>query len=161
MIKSLAKRLVARGWQLVTAESCTGGLVAASMTDRAGSSDWFAGGWVVYSNGLKNSELGVPHHVLERHGAVSAPVVAVLAEQAAQRSGAQLAVSVSGVAGPGGGSVDKPVGTVWIGVWADDGRGAAASLHHFSGDRAAVRQMAVTEAVKQLIVRLDIAGEND
>ncbi len=117
-VAALATLLQARRATLATAESCTGGWVAKALTDRAGSSAWFMGGIVCYSNQAKQDVLGVPEAMLAEHGAVSEPVVRVLAAEARRRLGASLAVSISGIAGPGGGSPDKPVGLVWF-AWDD------------------------------------------
>lgn len=138
------------------AESCTGGLIAAACTDLAGSSDWFERGFVSYSNAAKTDLLGVPAELIEAHGAVSEPVALAMARGALQRSAAQLAVAVTGVAGPGGGSVAKPVGLVWL-AWAwrgDDGQLQAQALEqHFAGDRAAVRRATVVVALQGLLAR--------
>ncbi|MDX1606184.1 MAG: nicotinamide-nucleotide amidase [Candidatus Competibacterales bacterium] len=138
-----------RGWQLATAESCTGGWIAKLITDVAGSSAWFERGFVTYSNAAKHEQLDVPAALLERHGAVSAETVAAMARGALTRSAAQVALSVSGVAGPGGGSEHKPVGTVWLG-WALQ-QGRVRTRHHvFAGDREAVRRQAVAAALAGL-----------
>ena len=117
-VATLAQQLLERDARLATAESCTGGWVAKALTDRAGSSAWFNGGIVCYSNAAKRDLLGVPPAVLDQYGAVSEPVVQALAVNARMRLAADLAVAISGVAGPGGGSADKPVGLVWF-AWAD------------------------------------------
>jgi len=144
------------GAQVTTAESCTGGGIAEAITRIAGSSAWFEAGYVTYSNTQKILQLGVPAKLFEQVGAVSAEVVQAMAHGAQQRSGARFAVAVSGIAGPGGGTVDKPVGTVWI-AWAD-----AEQLHVrrylFAGDRQAVREQTVAAALEGLL-RLT-AGEN-
>ena len=148
----LAELLQARGLMLCTAESCTGGLIAAACTDRAGSSLWFERGFVSYSNASKSQLLGVPTELIARHGAVSQEVARAMASGALSHSQAQLAVAVTGVAGPGGGSVDKPVGTVWL-AWAL-GAQVRAERQHFAGDRAAVRQATVIHALQGLITLL-------
>jgi len=102
---------------ITAAESCTGGLIAKCLTDIDGSSSWFEQAWVTYSNKAKNEMLGVPYTLIQAHGAVSEPVVTAMANGALQRSGASIAIAVSGIAGPGGGSPEKPVGTVWV-AWA-------------------------------------------
>lgn len=114
LIGSLSEKLMVRGLLLGTAESCTGGLLAGACTEVSGSSRWFAGGVVTYSNELKMGLLAVPEEALAAHGAVSEAVVRAMAEGAVRRLGVQLALAVSGVAGPDGGSVEKPVGTVWL-----------------------------------------------
>ena len=130
---------------LATAESCTGGLIAAALTDIAGSSDVVDRGFVTYSNAAKTEMLGVPAPLIEAHGAVSAPVAAAMAEGALARSAAAIAVSVTGVAGPGGGSADKPVGTVWFGLARKDAP-TRTERRVFPGDRAAVRHATVLHA---------------
>ncbi len=149
----LGRALSARGWTATTAESCTGGGIAAAITEVPGSSGWFGYGLVTYANSAKMSLLGVPQEMLERDGAVSEAVVCAMAEGAARISGADLAVAVSGVAGPDGGSDDKPVGTVWLG-WAQRQGGclvSGARLHYFAGDRASVRHQTVGAALAQLL----------
>jgi nicotinamide-nucleotide amidase len=115
-VAALGDALRARGWRLATAESCTGGLLAGTCTAPAGASDWFAAGFVTYANDAKTGLLGVPDALIAAHGAVSAEVADAMARGALAHAGVQLALSVTGVAGPGGGSVAKPVGTVWIGL---------------------------------------------
>ena len=149
----LAERLRCLGWRLATAESCTGGLIASTCTDLAGSSDWFDRGVVTYSNDSKTELLGVPHDVITSNGAVSEPVARAMAEGALARSPAQLAIAVTGVAGPGGGSVDKPVGTVWI-ACAGTSIDTCARRFLFDGDRAAVRQQTVVEALRLVLQSL-------
>ena len=151
-VERLAALLRARGARVSTAESCTGGLIAAACTSLAGSSDWFERGFVTYSNEAKIEMLGVPAALISAHGAVSAPVAAAMAEGALSCSRAAFAVSVTGIAGPGGGSAAKPVGTVWIGVAARDEK-AAATLLQASGDRAAIRAASVARALELLIAR--------
>jgi nicotinamide-nucleotide amidase len=152
LTSQLAELLPSRGLMLCTAESCTGGLIAAACTDRAGSSLWFERGFVSYSNASKSQLLGVPTELIARHGAVSQEVARAMASGALSHSQAQLAVAVTGVAGPGGGSADKPVGTVWL-AWAL-GAHVRAECQHFKGDRAAVRQATVIHALKGLITLL-------
>jgi nicotinamide-nucleotide amidase len=139
--------------RLVTAESCTGGLIAAALTHHAGSSDVFERGFVTYSNEAKAELLGVPPLVIERHGAVSAEVALAMADGALAASHADIAVS--GVAGPGGGSVEKPVGLVWFGCAHRDGP-STTHAHHFAGHRAAVRAQSVTFALTLLDNQLKI-----
>jgi nicotinamide-nucleotide amidase len=134
-----------RGVKMATAESCTGGLIAATLTAIAGSSDVLDRGFVTYSNAAKAEMLGVPPELIAEVGAVSEEVARRMVEGALQHSAADVAVSVTGVAGPGGGSAEKPVGLVWFGVAA---RGAAvrAERHIFTGDRTAVRRATVARA---------------
>lgn len=148
--------LAARGWMMTTAESCTGGGIAAAITDIPGSSAWFDRGFVTYSNDAKQAMLGVAATTLATHGAVSEAVVLEMAEGARKASGAQCAVSVSGIAGPDGGSADKPVGTVWL-AWAFEGRPSEAQCFRFAGDRAAVRAAAVQAALAGVLARLSTA----
>ncbi|MHA7598915.1 CinA family protein [Alicycliphilus sp. T452] len=140
--------LLARGWMLATAESCTGGMIAAACTDLAGSSQWFERGFVTYSNAAKVQCLGVPAALIERHGAVSEDVARAMAQGAVRHSAAQVAVAVTGVAGPTGGSPGKPVGTVWFG-WQVDGA-THGEMRRFDGGRAAVRRAAVRHALERL-----------
>jgi nicotinamide-nucleotide amidase len=151
IIEALAGHLLQRGWWLACAESCTGGGIAAALTDVAGSSAWFDRGFVTYSNQAKLEMLGVSMQTLERHGAVSRETVLEMAQGALEHSRARLAVSVSGIAGPGGGSPDKPVGTVWI-AWAGPD-GAQAVQQRFPGDRQAVRDAAIDAALQGLLER--------
>ncbi len=151
-ITALAERLLARQWMLATAESCTGGMIAAACTDLAGSSAWFERGFVSYSNAAKTELLGVPAELIARHGAVSEPVVRAMASGALAHSRAQVAVAVTGVAGPSGGSADKPVGTVWF-AWATP-QGLWSERQVFAGDRAAVRSATVRHALAMLLQRL-------
>jgi nicotinamide-nucleotide amidase len=153
LVATLAAALTRRSGMLCTAESCTGGLIAAACTDRAGSSDWFERGVVSYSNAAKTELLGVPAALIEAHGAVSEPVARAMAEGALARSHAQWALAVTGVAGPGGGSLAKPVGTVWL-AWAGPA-GVQAEHRLFSGDRAAVRQATVRRALEGLLERIE------
>lgn len=148
LVQALAGALQARGWMLATAESCTGGMIAAACTDRAGSSEWFERGFVSYSNDAKQELLGVPMALIAEHGAVSEPVARAMAEGAVAHSHARCSVAVTGVAGPGGGSAAKPVGTVWFG-WCLDGATHTECLR-FDGDRAAVRQATVAHALQRL-----------
>jgi nicotinamide-nucleotide amidase len=136
-----------------TAESCTGGWIAKALTDIAGSSQWFVEGFVTYSNESKVRRLGVPRSVLRSDGAVSEAVVRAMAAGALRRTGAQMAVAVTGIAGPGGAVPGKPVGTVWLG-WAERrGRAirVAVQLKHFRGDREAVRRKTVRAALEGLL----------
>jgi len=147
-VQAVADSLLRRQWMLATAESCTGGMVAAACTDLAGSSAWFERGFVTYSNAAKTQMLGVDALLITSHGAVSEPVARAMAQGALRHSAAQVALAITGVAGPGGGSVAKPVGTVWFGFagpW-----GVHSELQHFGGDRAAVRQAAALHALLRL-----------
>jgi nicotinamide-nucleotide amidase len=137
----------ARGQKLVTAESCTGGLIAAALTHFGGSSDVFERGFVTYSNEAKTELLGVPALLIKRHGAVSEEVARAMAEGALVFSRANVAVSATGVAGPGGGSEEKPVGLVWFAI-ATRGGASAAHEKRFLGDRSAVRAQAVAFALE-------------
>ena len=153
----LADALRARGWRIATAESCTGGRIAGACTDLAGSSDWFERGFVSYSNASKTELLGVDAALIEAEGAVSEPVALAMAEGALRHSRADLALAVTGVAGPGGGSAAKPVGTVWLAwAWRDAAGqiGTLAQHQRFDGDRAAVRLATVACALQGLIDRL-------
>lgn len=152
LVDRLATALKARGLMMATAESCTGGLIAGACTDVSGSSDWFERGFVTYSNAAKHGMLGVPALLIEQHGAVSEPVARAMASGALAHSPAQLAVAVTGVAGPTGGSAGKPVGTVWFG-WATP-QGVFTEHQRFDGDRAAVRQATVRHALAGLLQRL-------
>ncbi len=152
LVKTLAAQLLARGWMLATAESCTGGLIAAACTDLAGSSTWFERGFVTYSNAAKAQMLGVDAALIAQHGAVSEPVARAMAQGALQHAHAQVALAVTGVAGPGGGSADKPVGTVWF-AWALPAQAPAlhSEVMHFAGDRAAVRQATLRHSLRRLL----------
>ncbi len=141
-----------RGWRLATAESCTGGLIAATLTAIAGASDVVDRGFVTYSNDAKLEVLGVPDVMLAEHGAVSEPVTRAMAEAALARSRADLAISVTGVAGPGGGSREKPVGLVWFAL-AQLGKPLHSERVIFPGDRTAVREAAVAHALALLRAR--------
>jgi nicotinamide-nucleotide amidase len=146
-----------RGVRVATAESCTGGLLAKLLTDNPGSSAYFLGGWVTYANAMKTRELGVPESLLDGHGAVSEAVAVAMAEGAARRSGAEYALALTGVAGPEGGSEEKPVGLVWIALAhrRPDGLGARAECHRFPGDRESVRDRAAKTALN--LLRLELA----
>jgi nicotinamide-nucleotide amidase len=144
----VADQLLSKKLMLATAESCTGGLIAAACTDLAGSSIWFERGFVSYSNAAKTELLGVPADLIETHGAVSEPVARAMVEGALRHSRAQVAVAVTGVAGPGGGSPDKPVGTVWFGWATPDG--VVTDKRCFDGDRQQVRDATVQHALLRL-----------
>jgi nicotinamide-nucleotide amidase len=149
IIGELAGHLQRHGWWLSCAESCTGGAIAAALTDVAGSSGWFDRGFVTYSNRAKREMLGVSAETLETFGAVSRETVLEMAAGALSASATQLSVAVTGIAGPGGGTPEKPVGTVWI-AWASAGR-LEAVCERFSGDRAAVRAATVDAALLGLL----------
>lgn len=153
---NLADILQKKCWFMASAESCTGGMIAAACTDLAGSSHWFERGLVTYSNAAKTELLGVDETLIERHGAVSEEVARAMVQGAVARSQAQVAVAVTGVAGPGGGSTAKPVGTVWFG-WATPA-GTVAEMKRFDGDRAAVRQATVAHALARLLELLAVQG---
>lgn len=144
--------LQSRGWRLATAESCTGGWVAEVVTATAGSSHWFDSGFITYSNDAKVALLGVSPMTLARHGAVSENTTASMARGALERTEADVALSISGIAGPGGGSTDKPVGTVCFG-WARTGEAPQTATCHFDGDRESVRRQAVIFALEELLRR--------
>lgn len=148
----LASRLSALKWQMVSAESCTGGMIAARCTDLAGSSAWFDRGFVTYSNEAKTQMLGVLAELIAAQGAVSASVAHAMAIGAAYRSKSQVSVAVTGVAGPSGGSPEKPVGTVWFG-WCVNGV-ATTEVKLFQGDRSSIRQATVEHALEGLLNRL-------
>ena len=152
-IASLAAALVARGERIATAESCTGGLIAKLCTDLAGSSAWFERGLVTYSNQAKHDLLGVPNAVFDTQGAVSQACVLAMVEGLLRHSPADWSVAVTGIAGPSGGSADKPVGTVWIG-WARRGQPGETQCHRFAGDREAIREQTATVALAGLLDRL-------
>jgi nicotinamide-nucleotide amidase len=144
----VADLLLKHQWMLTTAESCTGGMIAATCTDLPGSSLWFERGFVTYSNAAKTELLGVDATLIAQHGAVSEPVVRAMVLGALAHSHAQVAVAVTGVAGPSGGSPEKPVGTVWLG-WATPDQ-IVTERCHFEGDRQAVRRSTVKHALGRL-----------
>jgi nicotinamide-nucleotide amidase len=154
LARSVGERLQARAETLVTAESCTGGWIAKACTDVAGSSQWFQGGVVAYSNALKVTLLGVPEELLAAHGAVSEAIVRAMAAGALARTGGTVAVAVSGVAGPDGGTADKPVGTVWL-AWAwreqDGSLRTETRREQFPGGRDEVRRRTVRLALERLL----------
>lgn len=147
-VQALAEALLARGWTLAAAESCTGGLIAAACTAVPGSSHWFERGFVTYSNAAKVEMLGVSQLLLQTHGAVSEPVARAMAEGALVRSRAHLTLAVTGIAGPGGAVPGKPVGTVWL-AWGRAGAVRAERLQ-LGGDRDAVRAATVAQALQRL-----------
>jgi nicotinamide-nucleotide amidase len=149
-VLALARVLRQRGGSIATAESCTGGLIAAACTSVAGSSDWFERGFVTYSNEAKTQMLGVPAASIAQHGAVSEEVARAMAEGALVHSPARFAVAVTGIAGPGGAVPGKPVGTVWL-AWAQRDGATQAERLLFAGDRAAVRGQTVSQALMRLL----------
>lgn len=152
--EEVAKRLRQRGLMLATAESCTGGWVAKLATDISGSSHWFERGFVTYTNEAKEEMLGVDPDTVATHGAVSEQTAAEMAAGALAHSRAEVSLSITGIAGPGGGSPQKPVGTVCFG-WAVKGRAPVTLTAHFDGDREAVRRQAVVRALEGV---LDVIG---
>ena len=157
-LESLARRagarLKKRGLKLATAESCTGGWIAQAVTAIAGSSDWFERGFVTYSNQAKRELLGVRARTLSRHGAVSEVTAREMAAGALARSRAQVAIAVTGVAGPGGGTRSKPVGTVCF-AWSRKNRAPESVVHRFSGSREGIRRQSVAFALQGLLERLE------
>lgn len=150
LVEAVSVALLERGWMLTTAESCTGGGIAAACTDLAGSSQWFERGFVSYSNEAKQDMLGVRPETLAEHGAVSQAVVAEMVQGALANSRAQLAVAVSGIAGPSGGTPDKPVGTVCF-AWMVSGGAPMVRTEHFNGERAAVRTQTIECALQGVL----------
>jgi nicotinamide-nucleotide amidase len=155
-LEALAARvgrvLLADRLMLVTAESCTGGWVSQCLTAIAGSSAWFERGFVTYSNAAKQEMLGVPESTLTAHGAVSPAVAVAMAEGALRHSRADRALAITGIAGPDGGSTEKPVGTVCL-AWASRGAATTTETHHFAGDRQMIRAQSVTRALTGLLER--------
>ena len=152
-VEKLRDVLLARGWTISTAESCTGGLCAAALVDLPGSSTWYSGGVVAYSNAIKHELLDVPKGVLEDHGAVSEPVALAMAEGVRSRCRSSVSCSTTGIAGPGGGTPDKPVGLVWIGIATPTG--THARRYYFSGDRLSVRQQTVDACFELLLEQIE------
>ncbi|MBU3601670.1 CinA family protein [Polynucleobacter sp. AM-25C3] len=154
--RAVALALSNRGWKMALAESCTGGLVCATLTDLAGSSDWFERGYITYSNAAKSECLNVPAETLESFGAVSEPVAIAMAEGALRNANVNAAISITGIAGPTGGSPEKPVGTVCFG-WAikesigNDVINTVTMTKHFNGDRQIVREQARDYALSKLL----------
>ena len=153
LVNAVAAALRSHGLRLTAAESCTGGLIAAACTSVAGASDWFERGFVTYSNAAKTEMLGVPAALIAQHGAVSAEVARAMAEGALAHSPADLAVAVTGIAGPGGATPGKPVGTVWLAL-ARRGTPAQASLLQLTGNRSEVREQTATHALQAIAVAL-------
>jgi len=159
LAERVGRLLLATRRRLATAESCTGGWISKAVTDVPDSSNWFECGYVVYSNAAKVRDLGVSERTLQSHGAVSEPVVREMAAGALRVSGAEVAVSVSGIAGPRGGTPEKPVGTVWFGLAVRDGESLQlmARLEQFPGDRESIRRRTVEYAL-QLVLGLEQPG---
>ncbi|MDO6565501.1 CinA family protein [Alteromonas sp. 1_MG-2023] len=152
MVTALGNALRRKGWTVSSAESCTGGGIAFAFTSIAGSSDWFNQSWVTYSNDAKMRELAVKPETLNAHGAVSMQTVEEMAAGVKHKSGANVVVTVSGIAGPGGGSDEKPVGTVWFGFIC--GEKTENIKQVFAGDREAVRLHAIEFAITHLLAML-------
>ncbi|MHB1947999.1 MAG: CinA family protein [Gammaproteobacteria bacterium] len=149
----LGLALISREWKLATAESCTGGGVAYHITEISGSSKWFERGFVTYSNLSKEELLGVSQATLSEFGAVSEETAKEMAEGALERSQAQISLAITGIAGPDGGSIAKPVGTVWF-AWAGINQETQAELHVFQGDRHSIREQAIEVALNKLLAFL-------
>lgn len=156
-VAALAELLLLRGEWLAVAESCTGGWLAQELTALAGSSQWFERGFVTYSNAAKRELLGVPEATLSAHGAVSEATVQAMALGVLARAPVDWSVAISGVAGPAGGSPEKPVGTVCF-AWAGKASGCEVQTCHFAGDREAVRRQAVLQALRGLLARIESSG---
>ncbi len=152
ILEQIARLMSAKGWRLATAESCTGGGIGHAITAMAGSSQWFAGGVISYGNDVKEQLLQVSQQVLQQHGAVSEAVAIAMAEGARTLLNTDLAVATTGIAGPGGGSAEKPVGTVWI-AWSMAGSNVARHFE-FCGDRGQIRQQAVEQALQGVVALL-------
>jgi len=156
--KTLAQLLLARGWKLALAESCTGGLVCAALTELSGSSEWFERGYITYSNQAKTECLGVPVALIESHGAVSEPVARAMAQGAQRNAVTNIGVSITGIAGPTGGTAEKPVGMVCFGWTIPNAAGenvTACQTKLFSGDRQTIRQQAAEHALAGLVQLLN------
>jgi nicotinamide-nucleotide amidase len=149
-VKRLARALTRRAWKMAVAESCTGGWIAKCCTDLAGSSGWFERGFVTYSNDAKVSMLGVEPAALQQHGAVSEIVARQMAQGVLASSVAQASVAVTGVAGPDGGTTEKPVGTVWF-AWAVNGKEGRSECLRFEGNRDSIRHQSVLHALKGML----------
>lgn len=152
--KTVVETLKSQNKKLTTAESCTGGLIAAAITDIAGSSEVFDGGFVTYSNEFKALIINVSRETLREHGAVSQKCATEMAQGALENSNADIAISATGIAGPGGGSAEKPVGLVYIGYATKDGKNDAFE-NHFNGTRTEVREQTVTKALQQILTILE------
>jgi nicotinamide-nucleotide amidase len=151
----LARVLIKNNWHLSTAESCTGGMVAASITELAGSSEWFERGYVTYSNQSKSEDIDVSQNLIEQHGAVSDQVARAMALGAKQNSGSDLSLSITGIAGPTGGSPEKPIGTVCF-AWALANDQIVSETKHFEGNRQQVREQACDFSLRKLLDLLRI-----
>ncbi|MGI9228845.1 MAG: CinA family protein [Gammaproteobacteria bacterium] len=150
LVQELAQHLSQGGHRLITAESCTGGGISFALTELAGSSEWLEGGLVTYSNAAKQRQLGVSAGTLAEHGAVSEPTAREMALGALHNSEADCSLAVTGIAGPGGGSAERPVGTVCF-AWAAGDGGLVAETQHFTGDRAGIRQQAIAHALSGML----------
>jgi nicotinamide-nucleotide amidase len=148
--QELARMLIKNHWHLSTAESCTGGMVAASITELAGSSEWFERGYVTYSNQSKSEDIDVSQNLIEQHGAVSDQVARAMALGAKQNSGSDLSLSITGIAGPTGGSPEKPIGTVCF-AWALANDQIVSETKHFEGNRQQIRQQACDFSLRKLL----------
>ena len=155
LLEAVSARLVQKKLMLVSAESCTGGMIGAVMTDRPGSSAFYAGGFITYSNDIKTRLLDVPEPMLAQYGAVSAAVAQAMAQGALDKTNADIAISVTGIAGPDGGSVDKPVGLVYIG-YGLKGRPINVSKYNFEGDRGAIRRQTVAAALDHILKTIEV-----
>lgn len=156
LTQQLAQTLLAKGFKIALAESCTGGLLAAQLTSLAGSSDWFERGFVTYSNQAKEESISVPKELIERYGAVSEEVAKAMAEGVLKNSLAQVSVAITGIAGPGGGSANKPVGMVCFawGMRVADQIQTHSQTKQFSGDRQSIREEACVYAIESLLAQL-------
>ena len=159
LIQQLAQILLAKGFKIALAESCTGGLLAAHLTSLAGSSDWFERGFVTYSNQAKEESISVPKELIERYGAVSEEVAKAMAEGVLKNSLAQVSVAITGIAGPGGGSANKPVGMVCFawGMRVVDQIQTRSQTKQFSGDRQSIREQACVYAIESLLTQLTVS----
>ena len=156
LVQQLAQTLLTKGFKIALAESCTGGLLAAQLTSLPGSSQWFERGFITYSNQAKEESIGVPKELIEGYGAVSEEVARAMAEGVLNHSLAQVSVSITGIAGPGGGSANKPVGMVCFawGMLADDLIQTRSQTKQFNGDRQSIREQACVYAIESLLAQL-------
>lgn len=155
LLETVSAQLVQKKLMLATAESCTGGMIGAVMTDRPGSSAFYAGGFITYSNDLKTRLLDIPEPMLTQYGAVSAAVAQAMAQGVLAKTNADIAISVTGIAGPDGGSADKPVGLVYIGYGLKGGP-ISVSKHNFDGDRGAVRRQTVEASLRHILKLVEV-----